>query len=67
MARGNAQERQSAHMGSLEIDASYNKRNERSNSSYHNQWFCVLNEDRKLELIHNKEGGQENQSASVGF
>jgi len=54
-------------MGSLEIDASYNKRNKRSNSSYHNWWFCVLNKDSKLELIHDKEGGQDNQSASMGF
>jgi hypothetical protein len=63
-ARGNAQERQSAHVGSLEIDASYNKRNERSNSSYHNRWFCVQRDDGKLELVLDKENVQ---SASVGF
>ena len=66
-ARGNAQDQHSAHVGSLEIDISHTKGIERSNSSYHNRWFCVQRDDGILELVHDKEIEQDKQSVSVGF
>ena len=81
-ARGNGQDKLSAYVGSLEIDESYTQYDhtmeiikhkinsgdcEPSNSSYHNRWFCILNEDGKQELAHDKDYGQDKQSASVGF
>ena len=81
-ARGTVQDKQSAFVGSFEIDQTHTqydhtvgiiKHNiksgnyEPSNSSYLNRWFCVQMDDGKLELVHDKENRQDIQTASVGF
>ena len=66
-AQGNAQEQQSAHVGCFEINVPYTKVFDPSNLPYHNHWFCVQKDDRKLELVHNKETGQDKQSVSEDF
>jgi hypothetical protein len=81
-ARGSTQDKQSAYVGSFEIDQSPSQYDhiveiikhkipsgifEPSNSSYDRQWFSVLKEDGKLELIRNNENGHDTHSVYVGF